>query len=112
MSVNSAGDQNFKLSSLAKKEGWEKTGDNEFRGTYKNDRLGEFDGIVEVKYGRLRFYMKDLPKEIQNTAHAGCFQYQGDNLWHVHFIREPKSVLSGIAGVEEVLKEAADSTKG
>lgn len=104
--------ENLTLSEWAKERGWEKVGENKAKGTYKNDELGEFDGIVKSEHGRLKFYIRDLPSEIQNTSHAGCFKDREGNLWKVHFMKgDPDSVIGGIRGIEDALRDAAEATE-
>ncbi|MEF8847316.1 MAG: hypothetical protein V5A57_02735 [Candidatus Paceibacterota bacterium] len=103
--------KNLELSDLSGARDWEKVNEEKAKGFYKGGKLGRFPGVIKLEYDRLEFYIKDLPKEIQNTSHAGCFQHKGDNLWHVHFVWEPDSLLDGILGIENILHAAAETTE-
>jgi len=88
--------------------GWSREGDT-YVGSYQTP-YGAFRGSVEDNgWGRLRFYLLDVPRALRDSPHWQCFQPRGRKGFHVHMGTRPADVSSGILAIERLLTDAFEN---
>lgn len=88
--------------------GWIRNGNN-YVGNYQT-RYGSYSGYIEQQGSNsFQFFILDPPKEMEEHSHWTCFQYRGDQWWHIHMGRKPADISAGILAIERLLTEAFES---